>query len=78
MKLKLIEIDLSKGNLGKCEHPDIKENQYYLAKIEGCWYASTFTKQWYGWNFNDVYGAGFQLSYSGWESLYEMEGCVIG
>ena len=77
MKPELIKIDLTKGNLDKEEHPDLKEGQYYLAKIDGHWYCDTFSKQWYGWNFNGVYGAGYQLSYGKWQELYEMKGCVI-
>ena len=71
-KPKLVKIDLTKGDLDKCEHPDIKKHQYYLAKIDGNWYADTFSKQWYGWNFNGVYSAGYQLSYGEWEELYEI------
>ena len=76
MKPKLKEIDLSKGEKG--QHPDLKPNTFYLAKIEGHWYAGKFCKLWYGWNFYAVYSAGYQLSYGntpeedGWEELYEI------
>lgn len=60
---------------GYYSHPLLKEGIFYLAKIGGRWYAGTFTKQWYGWNFNAVYSAGHQLSCGrhptkeGWEQL---------
>ena len=77
-KIKLKEIDLSKRKKG--EHPDIRENTYYLAKIYNGFYAGTFRKQWYGWNFNAVYDAGKQLwttglsekGKDGWQKLYEI------
>ncbi len=68
--VKLNPVDVSK--IVKCEHPDIKTEVYYLAKINNRWYAGTFGKQWYGWNFNAVYDAGFQLDYAGWQELYEV------
>lgn len=76
--VKLKKIDLTKGDLRKCEHPDIKEGVEYLALIDwnrgnnGRWYAGKFTKQHYGWNFDAVFDAGYQLSYSGWLELYEI------
>ena len=51
---------------------EFKEGTFYLAKIQSRWYAGTFTKQWYGWNFNAVYTAGYQYNYDGWEELYEI------
>lgn len=66
----LIPIDLSKRD--KCQHPDIKEDTQYLVLIEGKYYADTFTLQWYGWNFNGVYDAGFQLDWNGLEGLWEI------
>ena len=63
-------------------HPDIREGgTCYLAKIDGRWYAGAFTMQHYGWNFDAVYDAGYQLWYSGlspkkdgWQELYEIVG----
>jgi len=76
--MKLKKLDLAKRKKG--EHPDINESSYYLAKIDGCWYADTFTRQWYGLNFDGVYTAGKQLwtiglsekGKDGWEELYEI------
>ena len=68
--IKLMPIDISK--IDENEHPDLRANTYYLARIRGAWYAGTFTKQWYGWNFNAVNPAGYQLSYGNWEQLYEI------
>ncbi len=45
----------------------------YLAKINGYWYAGKFSKQRYGWNFDAVYFAGFQVDYPGWEKLYRIK-----
>ncbi len=45
----------------------------YLAKIGGSWFAGKFSKQWYGWNFNAVYDAGYQVDYDGWEKLYHIK-----
>ena len=84
---KLKKIDLKrrhesiagKMNPDRAGHPDITENKEYLAKINGTWYAGRFTMQWYGWNFGEVYDAGYQLWYDGlspdkdgWEELYEI------
>jgi len=61
---------------GYYSHPLIQEGIYYLAKIDKRWYAGTFSKLWYGWNFNAVYDAGKQLEHgdhpknAGWEQLY--------
>jgi len=68
--VKLKPIDLEKIN--GCEHPDISLEWYYLAKIHGRWYAGRFSRQHYGLNFQAVYGAGYQLSWDGWEQLYEI------
>ena len=51
----------------------INSRRSYLAKIEKNWYAGTFTRYEYGWNFNAVYDAGFQLDWDGWEELYEIQ-----
>jgi len=68
--IELKEVDISK--IRGCSHPDIKANTYYLAKINRRWFAGTFTHQWYGWNFDAVYDAGYHLSYGKWEALYEI------
>jgi len=51
---KLVSIDLSKGN--GHTHPDICLGKRYLAKIGGEFYTGRFSKQWYGFNFNDGWG----------------------
>jgi len=71
----LKEIDLSKRNKG--EHPDLKEHTQYLVKIEETWYAGTFSKLWYGWNFNNYGWSSYQLWYGkegadDWEKIYEI------
>lgn len=61
---------------GYYSHPLLKEGIFYLAKIDGRWFAGTFSKQHYGWNFNAIYDAGCQLSCGrhpvkeGWGQLY--------
>jgi len=73
--MKLIEIDLTKGN--KSNHPDIKKEIQYLAKINKTWFAGFFSKQWYGWNFDGWYGVGIQFDTPGtnksrWKQLFEI------
>lgn len=78
---KLKKIDLKKCCSLKAsgdfhDHPDIKSNKIYLAKIEGRYYAGRFSKQWYGWKFD---GAGLQLDKPGancsmWQGLWEIVG----
>lgn len=67
---ELIPVDLRKRD--DCQHPDIKAGKHYLAKIGRQYYAGTFSKQWYGWNFNAVYDAGIQLDDSDWKALWEI------
>lgn len=69
--MRLVKIDLKKRYQG-CQHPDIKADVPYLAKVDNFWYAGTFTKQHYGWNFNAVYGAGLQLNSSSFKKLYRI------
>lgn len=73
---KLISIDLSKGD--GSNHPDIRLGKRYLAKIDGVFYTGKFSKQWYGFNFDDGWGrSGHQFDTPGtnsssWEELYEI------
>jgi hypothetical protein len=73
---KLVPIDLSKGN--GHNHPDICLGKRYLAKIGGEFYTGRFSKQWYGFNFNDGWGcSGHQFDTPGTncsnlEELYEI------
>ena len=67
----LVEIDLKR--IDDCDHPDIKAGVHYLAKIDDEFHAGTFSRQWYGWNFNAVYDAGYQLDYGGLKGLWRIE-----
>ena len=64
--MKLIEIPLDPFPEGRTQRKSsnddrIKINEYYLAKIGNGWYAGRFTKQWYGWNFQNWGCSGIQL-----------------
>ena len=48
-------------------------NKKYLVKYDGRWAIDTFSKQWYGWNFNGIYDAGLQVDYDGWEAICKQE-----
>lgn len=45
---------------------------WYLAQIAGGWAAGKFQKEWYGWNFDGLFDAGYQWDYAGWEKLYRI------
>ncbi len=55
------------------DHQDdrIEEGKSYLAKIFGKWHAGKFSRQWYGWNFDNWGTSGIQLDNS-IEELYEI------
>ncbi len=76
VKLKKINLEKRCGN-DNCDHPDIKKNKFYLAKLMGSeksyWVAGQFSKEWYGWNFASVYDAGLQLNDDSWLELYEIQ-----
>lgn len=72
-------IDLSKAV--DSNHPDIVPgSRYYLAIINGIPYFGTFSKQWYGLNFNSGWGvSGHQFDAPGtnasdWHALWEVTG----
>lgn len=65
-RLKSISLPVSEAD------KRISHTKSYLAKINGEWYAGRFGKEWYGWNFEAVYAAGYQVDYGGWEELYEI------
>lgn len=76
-RMKLIKIDLSKGNRGN--HPDIVLGRFYLAKIADNWSCGKFSKQHYGFHFGNGFGAcgGQQFDTPGsncskWQELYEI------
>ena len=49
----------------------IKQDARYFAKIHGSWFFGTFSKQWYGWSFDDWGESGIQLDSI--EDLYEVD-----
>jgi hypothetical protein len=78
MPVKLKKLNLKKGD--GHDHPDVNLKANYLAKINDCWYAGQFERQWYGLNFDDGYGMGVGHQYdkpgtnsSGWQELYEIK-----
>lgn len=76
-KLSLVPIDLSKATENEC--PGINENDYFLARIDGEFYFGQFSRQWYGWNFDDDWGcSGHQFdapgsNRSGWQALWKLK-----
>ena len=68
-KIRLIAIDLSQAYQHEC--PGINDKDSFLALIDGQFFAGTFSRQWYGWNFegwtpNSI--AGLQFDAPGWNS----------
>lgn len=55
----LTKIDLNKRD--DCDHPDISAREQYLVKIGRGWFAGKFSRQWYGWNFDNWGTTGIQL-----------------
>ena len=80
---RLVRVDLKRctskiGSGGFHGHPDITAARYYLAKIDGAFYAGRFSKQWYGWSFDGWEGVGLQLDKPGtneslWQDLWEIK-----
>jgi hypothetical protein len=54
---KLTRIPLDGTDLNN----NIETHESYLCKIWGHWYAGRFSKQWYGWNFDNWGTSGVQL-----------------
>jgi hypothetical protein len=84
IKIKLIPLDMSKTDVtpdnGRCSHPDIKVGQKheYLCLIDGKFYAGSFSRVWFGLNF-DGWGGFSGLQYdapgtnsSGWQQIWEI------
>lgn len=68
-QIKLVEIDLRKGN--ESTHPDIVVGKtQYLAKFKGDprLYAGVFTKEWYGLSFDGWGTSGRQFDTPGYNS----------
>ena len=70
MSIACLECDRI-GSFDNC-NINLSPKKSYLVKYGGEWYAGTFTKQWYGWNFNGVFDAGCQMDYPGWQAIYEI------
>ena len=75
VKLKLKEIDLSKGIVH--EHPDIDLSKLYLCKAYNKYAIGYFDRQWYGLSFNGFFPAGLQFDTPGynnsyWEQVWEV------
>lgn len=69
-------LDLKKGS--GSNHPDIDRHHTYLVRYDGKYYLGSFSREWYGWNFNGIYDAGAQYNQPGtnasrWEAIWEME-----
>lgn len=78
-RLKLKRLDLRKSD--KHNHPDVvPEDRYYLARVGDSLYLGTFSKQWYGLNFDCDWGvSGMQFDAPGtnrsdWKELWEIQG----
>jgi len=66
MKVELKELPLEPFPKGKSQRTSsndtrISHRKYYLVRIGGHWFAGKFSKQWYGWNFNNWGTSGIQL-----------------
>jgi hypothetical protein len=44
------------------ESGQIDSRKRYRVKVEGKWYEGSFSKQWFGWRFEDYGSAGIQLN----------------
>jgi hypothetical protein len=40
----------------------IRSTRRYRVQIEGRWYEGTFSKEWFGWKFNEYGSSGMQLN----------------
>ena len=47
----------------KAKRKEINTKDYYIVKIEGCWYMGKFVKEWYGWNFDSWGTTGIELAH---------------
>lgn len=69
---KLKKVDLSR--MQGCNHDGIDAKSSYLVKVYGDWCAGKFSKQWYGWNFDNWGTSGIQLDSSGITAVYKITG----
>jgi hypothetical protein len=73
----LVPLDLTLGT--PYDHPTIRtDGTQYLARIRGRFHCGTFSRQWYGLNFNGwITAVGLQYdkpgtNYSHWQDLWEI------
>lgn len=64
--MRLTEIPLDKFPKGRSQRKSSEDDRInsadsYLVKIGKGWYAGRFSKQWYGWNFDNWGCSGIQL-----------------
>ena len=45
-----------------CQSGEIDSRKRYKVKIDDQWYQGRFTKEWFGWNFDDYGTSGMQLN----------------
>lgn len=65
-KVKKIPI----GSSSECSH--ISPRKKYRVRIEDQWYEGSFTKQWFGWQFDGYGPSGIQLNLI--DEVYEILG----
>jgi hypothetical protein len=53
------------------ESSHIHSGKRYRVKIQGAWYEGRFTKQWFGWKFEDFGTSGMQLNLI--DEVYEIQ-----
>ena len=66
MKLKLYQLDLTKGEAST--HPQINGKDSYLCLIGSNFYAGKFSKVWFGWHFDGWLDVGMQYDKPGYNS----------
>ena len=55
---------------GSSENSHIDSRKRYRVKIEGRWYEGCFSKQWFGWRFDNYGTSGLQLNLI--DAVYEI------
>ena len=56
---------------GSSESSHISSRKWYRAKIDGVWYEGMFSKQWFGWRFENYGSSGIQLNMI--DEVYEIQ-----
>ena len=54
-----------------CQSGEIDSRKTYRVRIESRWYQGRFTKEWFGWNFDDYGTSGMQLNLL--DAVYEIQ-----